>query len=135
MMYIPENIHDKSEPLSAKDRLYIESHPQMGIELIEPLAFLKKAKPIIKHHHERHDGKGYPDGLAGDEIPLGSQILAVADSFVAMRYSHPYKKSFGLEQAVYEIKKNSGSQFNPRVVDALLKTLNEIESYEENNNS
>ena len=90
---------------------------------------------IRDSHHERYDGKGYPDGLAGDEIPLGSQILAVADSFVAMIADRPYRKALKQEDAVSEIKRQSGSQFNPKIVTALLQSLNKEESNGKKDNS
>ena len=135
MMAMPEDIHYKSDPLSTKERLFIESHPEMGTEIIKSATFLKMTIPIIRHHHERFDGKGYPDGLAGDEIPLGSQILAVADSFVAMLTNRPYKKPIKIEKVVAEIKKQSGSQFNPQVVKAFLQTFNKESSNGEKNNT
>lgn len=135
MTGIPEDILHKAEPLTTEQRLYLESHPDMTIELIRPLTFLKTAIPIIRHHHERYDGKGYPDGLAGDEIPLGSQILAVADSFVAMLSDRPYRQARGREEAISELKRQAGSQFNPIVVGALLKSLNEVKSNEKKDNS
>jgi putative nucleotidyltransferase with HDIG domain len=96
MIGIPEDILQKSAPLTTEQRLHIESHPEMGIEIIRPITFLKTTIPIIRYHHERYDGKGYPDGLAGDEISLGSQILAVADSFVAMLSDRPYMKAHSI---------------------------------------
>jgi CHASE2 domain-containing sensor protein len=128
MTGIPEDILHKAEPLTTEQRLYLESHPDMTIELIRPLSFLKTAIPIIRHHHERYDGKGYPDGLAGDEIPLGSQILAVADSFVSMLSDRPYRKARGQEEAISELKRQAGSQFNHKVVGALIESLKEVES-------
>jgi CHASE2 domain-containing sensor protein len=128
MTGIPEDILHKAEPLTTEQRLYLESHPDMTIELIRPLSFLKTAIPIIRHHHERYDGKGYPDGLAKDEIPLGSQILAVADSFVSMLSDRPYRKARGQEEAISELKRQAGSQFNHKVVGALIESLKEVES-------
>ncbi|MEW6328186.1 MAG: CHASE2 domain-containing protein [Thermodesulfobacteriota bacterium] len=127
MAGIPEDILNKSDPLTAEQRLYLESHPEMGIEIIRPVTFLNAAIPIIRHHHERYDGKGYPEGLAGDEIPQGAQILAVADSFVAMLSDRPYRKAREQKEAISEIKRQSGAQFNPRVVEALLQSWPEVE--------
>ena len=135
MIGIPEDILNKSNPLTAEEKFYIESHPEMGIEVIRPITFLKMAIPLIRHHHERYDGKGYPDGLAGDEIPLGSQILAVADSLVAMLTDSPYRKALKREEAIAEIKRQSGSQFNPKIVNALLQSLDEVDSNDKRNNS
>jgi len=130
MTGIPEDIVYKSAPLTIDQRLYLESHPEMGIQVIRPMVFFEAAVPLIRHHHERYDGKGYPEGLAGDEIPLGSQILAVADSFVAMLSDRPYRKALGREEAIAEMKRQSGSQFSAEVVRALLQSLDEGQSNE-----
>lgn len=135
MIGIPEDILYKSDPLTTEEKFHIESHPETGVEVIRPITFLKRATHIIRHHHERYDGKGYPDGLAGDEIPLVSQILAVADSLVAMLSDRPYRKARKQEDAVSEIKRQSGSQFNPKVVSALLQSLHEVDPHEKKNNS
>ena len=121
--------------MTNEEKFHIESHPETGVEVIRPITFLKRATHIIRHHHERYDGKGYPDGLAGDEIPLGSQILAVADSLVAMLSDRPYRKARKQEDAVSEIKRQSGSQFNPKVVSALLQSLHEVDPHEKKDNS
>ncbi|MBW2644929.1 MAG: CHASE2 domain-containing protein [Deltaproteobacteria bacterium] len=135
MIGIPEDILYKSDPLTTEERFHLESHPEAGIEVLRSITFLKMAIPIIMHHHERYDGKGYPDGLAGDEVPLGSQILAVADSFVAMLADRPYRKALKQEDAVSEIKRQSGFQFNPKIVTALLQSLNKEESNGKEDNS
>jgi len=79
--------------------------------------------PIILHHHESYDGKGYPDGLAGEAIPLEARIMAVADTFNAMTSDRPYRKALSLQIAVDELKRCSGTQFDPKVVEAFLKVL------------
>lgn len=123
MTRIPEEILNKSDPLTTEERLYLQSHPEITVEVIRPMIFLEAAIPIIRHHHERYDGKGYPDGLAGDEIPLGSQMLAVADSFVAMLSDRPYRWAREQGEAISEIRRQSGLQFDPRVVGALIQSL------------
>ncbi|MDQ7837148.1 MAG: CHASE2 domain-containing protein [Thermodesulfobacteriota bacterium] len=131
MAGIPEDLLNKSDSLTAEQRLYIETHPEMSVEIIRPLPFFKTAIPIIRHHHERYDGKGYPDGLASDEIPRGAQILAVADSFVAMLSDRPYRKAREQKEAISEMKRQSGAQFNPRVVDALLQSWPEVNLWQQ----
>lgn len=86
--------------------------------MIKDISYLAMAAPIVRHHHERWDGKGYPDRLAGDKIPLPARIVAVADSFDAMTTNRPYSPALTLDQAYGEILHNSGTQYDPQVVDA-----------------
>lgn len=131
MTGIPEDIVYRSEPLTVDQRLYLESHPEMGLQVIGQMPFFDAAVPIIRHHHERYDGKGYPEGLAGDEIPLAAQILAVADSFVAMLTDRPYRKALGRKEVLTEIKGQAGSQFSAEAVRALLQALDEEDDRDE----
>ncbi|MCJ7470680.1 HD domain-containing protein, partial [Candidatus Bathyarchaeota archaeon] len=101
------------------------THPQLGDSIIEPVAFLKAPRSIIMHHHERYDGEGYPDGLAGEEIPLGARILAVADSFEAMMSDRPYRKALQMEEVIKEFEVKTGTQFDPVVVQAFIEILKE----------
>jgi putative nucleotidyltransferase with HDIG domain len=101
----------------------IKTHPQKGINIIDPLKFLDKEKTLVLHHHERYDGRGYPDRLKGEEIPLGARIMAVADSFDAMRSTRPYNKPLSKEGIVLEFKNNSGTQFDPHIVSVFLKII------------
>jgi HD-GYP domain-containing protein (c-di-GMP phosphodiesterase class II) len=87
------------------------------------LGFLDGILPIVEHEHERYDGKGYPDGLKGDEIPLGARIIAVADSYDAMTTDRVYRKALAEEDVLKELKRCSGTQFDPQVVDAFLRTV------------
>ncbi|MFH1359767.1 MAG: HD-GYP domain-containing protein [Candidatus Omnitrophota bacterium] len=108
----------------SEDKLeIIRSHPVKGLKILEPLKFLNKEKDIIRHHHERYDGKGYPDGLKGEQIPLGARIICVADSFDAMRTQRPYNDPLSKQGIINELKNNSGTQFDPVVVDAFLKHI------------
>lgn len=86
-------------------------------------------KDIILHHHERYDGKGYPSGLKGYEIPLGARIIAVADSVSAMMQKRPYRNKMDFESTVIEVFQNSGTQFDPLIVNAFSKNLETIENY------
>lgn len=102
----------------------IRTHPAKGVNILEPLKFLDKEKAIIRHHHERFDGKGYPDGLKGELIPLGSRIMAVADAFDAMHSSRHYKqKNLTKSEIISELLNNSGTQFDPKVVNVFLKIM------------
>ena len=90
------------------------------MKILENLKNLKRVSTFILHHHERHDGRGYPTGLAGSEIPLGARILAVADAFDAITSDRPYRKRSGVAAALLEIEHNAGLQFDPQVVAAFL---------------
>jgi HD-GYP domain-containing protein (c-di-GMP phosphodiesterase class II) len=90
------------------------------IEQVEPL---RQAREIVKHHQECYDGSGYPDGLKGEEIPLGARIVAVADAFGAMTTTRPYRKALSVEQAMSELKRFSGIQFDPEIVEIFLAIL------------
>lgn len=120
---IARKILDKPGTLNEEEFVHIKTHPQLGDSIIEPVAFLQEPREIILHHHERYDGKGYPDGLKEEEIPLGARILAVADSFEAMMSDRPYRKALPLEEAMKELEINAGTQFDPRVVEAFLLVL------------
>ncbi|MDO8603033.1 MAG: HD domain-containing phosphohydrolase [Candidatus Omnitrophota bacterium] len=119
---IPEEIFKKPGCLSSKEYAIIKKQHIESLKIIEHMGFLKHAMPIIKHHHERYDGAGYPDGLKGAEIPVGARIMAVANAFEAMVSARPYKgKKISVSQAIKEIKKNKGSQFDPEAVDAFIE--------------
>ena len=122
---IPLDILAKTTKLTGEEYKIIKLHPFKGVEIIKPLQALRPAIPIILHHHEKYDGTGYPSKLKKSQIPLGSRIMAVADAFEAMVFGRPYRERIILSKAVEEIKKNSGTQFDPRVVEAFLKLIKE----------
>ncbi|MCL5966654.1 MAG: response regulator [Deltaproteobacteria bacterium] len=113
----------KSEILTEKKKITeaeyktIQSHCENGAKILESIPFPWKIKPIITHHHERYDGKGYPSGLKGREIPIGARILAVVDAFAAMTANRPYRRSLTREEAIRELHNNVGTQFDPEVVE------------------
>ncbi len=114
---------NKKGPLTEEEWRVFKSHPSKGRTILEPIRFLKEIIPIVYHHHERYDGKGYPEGKKGDEIPISARILAVADSFDAMTSTRAYREALSKEAAVKELKVNAGTQFDPGVVEAFLKVL------------
>jgi HD-GYP domain-containing protein (c-di-GMP phosphodiesterase class II) len=120
---IPLQILNKPTKLTKQEFRIIKGHPLKGVQIIKHLEILKPILPIILYHHERYDGKGYPSGLKGKRIPLGARIMALADAFDAMVYGRPYRQRMDLDSAIEEIKKESGKQFDPEVVEAFLKTI------------
>ncbi|MGA1874529.1 MAG: HD-GYP domain-containing protein [bacterium] len=120
---ISDAILNKPGRLSEDEFHEIKKHPGLGIKVLKHLRLLQPEMAIIAHHHERWDGKGYPDGLKGSKIPRASRILAVADSFDAMLSNRPYRTSQTLEYALSELHQCSGTQFDPEVVEAFLSVL------------
>ena len=115
---VPESIIKNRKSLSKSEFRLIQRHTVKGVEIIEPITFLRTHLHMIRHHHERYDGKGYPDGLKGEEIPLDARIIAVADSYDAMTSDRPYRKGLTRPQAMRAIKRDAGRQFAPDVVQA-----------------
>lgn len=120
---ISENILGKPGKLNEEEWVIIKKHPQRAVEILEPLRFLIREKEIICHHHERFDGDGYPDGLKGEEIPLGARIMAVADTFDAMNSERPYRKPLPEDVIIAELEKGLGTQLDPHVVITFLGLL------------
>ena len=96
-------------------------HPEIGEQILAPVPFLQPIRPIIRACHERWDGKGYPDGLAGEDIPLEARIVFVCDAFHAMTTNRPYRDALPESEAIRRMKLSSGTQFDPRVVEAFVK--------------
>jgi HD-GYP domain-containing protein (c-di-GMP phosphodiesterase class II) len=120
---IPDKILTKSKPLTSREYKIIKENPFKTIRILKPLQSLEPAIPIILHHHERYDGSGYPSGLKGEQIPMGARIMAIVEAFEAMITKRPWRKALSVSQAISEIKKNSGTQFDPLVVEAFLKII------------
>jgi putative nucleotidyltransferase with HDIG domain len=111
----------KPEGLTNAERQVIQSHVTKGEELLRNLASVPESViQAVRHHHEREDGSGYPDGLAGERIPIGSQIIAVCDAVDAMLSDRPYRKALSVQAVHRELRVHSGTQFNPRLVNTLL---------------
>ncbi len=120
---VPVEILDKPGALEDDEYRMIKKHPKIGVRILEPIASYKEILPIVMHHHERYDGKGYPDGLSGDAINIGARILAVADVFDAMSSDRPYREGLVLEHVIDLINKEAGHQFDPDVVKAFLSIV------------
>jgi putative two-component system response regulator len=120
---IPDRVLLKPGPLDAEERRIIETHPEIGDKLLQPLDLLAGARPIVRHHHERWDGAGYPDGLALTGIPLGARIVAVADAIEAMSSRQLYRRPRTPEEIVAELGEHRGAQWDPAVVDAALALI------------
>jgi putative nucleotidyltransferase with HDIG domain len=126
---IADNILGKNSSLTKKEFGKIKKHTIMGAKIIEPVDFLKNSYKAIYHHHEKYNGKGYPDGLKSEDIPLSARIIAVADAYDAMGSDRPYRKKLNHNKILRELKEQSGKQFDPEVVKVLISVL-EIEREE-----
>jgi len=103
----------------------VKKHPAVGYNIVKEITFLKSEASAILHHHERIDGKGYPDGIKGDELSLFAKILTVADSYDAMTTDRPYRRALTMEEAINELDRNSGTQFDPKICGAMMELLEE----------
>jgi putative nucleotidyltransferase with HDIG domain len=115
---VPDSILFKTGKLTAEEYALIERHPVIGSEILRGVDFLAEAVQVVRHHHERWDGSGYPDGLRGEEIPLSARVFAVADALDALTTDRPYRPAVGFPDARAEIARVSGTQFDPSVVAA-----------------
>ncbi|MDQ0794073.1 HD-GYP domain-containing protein [Streptomyces sp. B1I3] len=120
---VPTRVLRKDGPLTPQERRVIELHPEYGHEIVRGIGFLDEARAAILHHHERLDGSGYPYGLVGDEIPEFARVVAVADAFDAMTSNRSYRRARPVPTAVLELERCAGSQFDPRMVRALVRAL------------
>lgn len=120
---IPEAVLNKPGRLNDEEFNIIKSHPDLGLHILGKVEFLEHIVPIIRHHHERYDGKGYPGGLKGDNIPLLARIVSVVDTFDAMTTNRPYRKALTIEESLVEIDRCSGSQFDPDIAAKFIKMV------------
>ena len=120
---IPENILNKPGALSEEERKIVCAHPAIGENILKGVDELEMVRLGVRFHHERCDGLGYPDGLRGEEIPLIASVIGLADAYDAMTSDRPYRKALSFDEAVDEIKRNKGKQFDSQVVDAFLDYL------------
>ena len=128
---IPEHILNKPGPLAGGERESVEKHPEIGARILDSVEGLEDAAPLVRHHQERFDGRrdgefpGYPDGISREQIPLGARIIAVVDAFDAMTTDRAYRSALPVTRAVEELRRESGHQFDPRVVDVFLGVIEE----------
>jgi len=123
---VPDAILYKPEPLTAEERTLMARHPEIGAQILRDVEFLGEAKAVVRHHHERWDGTGYPDGLRGEAIPLAARVFAVADTLDALTTDRPYRPAVSLEQARITIAEGAGTQFDPAVVAAFARVGDEV---------
>jgi diguanylate cyclase (GGDEF)-like protein len=120
---INEDILLKNSKLTTKEFEIMKKHPQFSTDIIRPLHFLRGTIPLILYHHERWDGKGYPNGLKGNEIPIGARIIAILDAYRSLTSNRPYRKAYSKTNAMEILGKESGTKFDPQVTAAFLKIL------------
>lgn len=118
---VPDAVLYKPGALDEAERALVNSHPESGYALLRAVEPLHGIAPLVRHHHERWDGKGYPGGLAGEEIPHGARLLAVCDTFDAMTSNRPYRQGLAREVALQEIARAAGSQLDPEATRAFLR--------------
>jgi HD-GYP domain-containing protein (c-di-GMP phosphodiesterase class II) len=120
---VPDHILLKPGKLDDEEFGWIRNHPEWGWMAVRNVDGFQEAALLILHHHERLDGRGYPSGLRADEIPLGSRLIAVADSYDALTTNRPYRNARSKDEALAEIQRCAGTQFDPQIVDAFCSTL------------
>jgi len=118
---IRDEVLQKQGRLTPEEYQYVQEHPLIGVKIAEGIKFFKDKIPIIRHHHEHFDGRGYPDGLAGKSIPLEARIISVPDAFDAMTSLRPYRREMSQEDALAELEKSKGKQFDPQIVEIFIK--------------
>lgn len=126
---LKDAITDHPGPLDEREWQIMRQHPGMGAEILQGLGLLDRCSSIVRHHHERYDGTGYPDGLKAKDIPLGARIMAIADSYDAMTSDRPYRPRLSKEEALTELRRNAGTQFDPEIVEIFCRLIMTDESY------
>ena len=124
-IFTPKEILFKPGPLSDEEWRIMRRHPVDGAEILEQITGLREMSKIVRYHQESYDGTGYPDGLKGEGIPVGARIATAVDAFDAMITDRPYRKGMPIEQAIEELKRNRGVQFDPKVVDTIIALYDE----------
>jgi HD-GYP domain-containing protein (c-di-GMP phosphodiesterase class II) len=122
-MRIPRDIINKAAPLTDEEFAIIKRHPLIGVEILKTIPMLRSAIPGVKHHHEKYDGSGYPEGISGEKIPLSARIITITDTFDAMIEDRPYRKALTPKDAVNELIRLAGKQFDPTLIKPFIKVL------------
>ena len=117
---IPDHILTKAGPLTKEEFQHIRSHPALGAEILGTIGLFKAEAMLVRHHHERWDGQGYPDGLSGEESPLGARVIMVSDCIDAMLMERTYKKGYPVEKMLFELTRCASTQFDPKIAAAAL---------------
>jgi HD-GYP domain-containing protein (c-di-GMP phosphodiesterase class II) len=117
---ISEQLLRKDSLLTRDEHIEMRKHPNIGARIVNAVPFLEDTVEVILYHHERFDGTGYPEGLKGDKIPLTARIVAIADTVDAMMRDRPYRKALSYSQLIDELKKGSGTQFDPEIVTLII---------------
>ena len=120
---IDDKILNKPGKLTEDEFTVIKGHPVIASDLVKKIDPGNRITPIIRHHHEHYDGSGYPDGLRGNEIPLGARVVSLADSFDAMRSDRPYRSKLSIEACLNELRNNKGSQFDPELAEIFCELI------------
>lgn len=128
---VKEGILNKNGHLTEQEFDLVKQHPEIASAILEPIGDLKDIIQDIRHHHESYNGHGYPDGLKGDEIPIGARILSIADSFDAMTSHRTYHEPMSLEASKQELRRCAGTQFDPKLVELFVDVIDELEQYTE----
>jgi len=119
---VPDAVLEKPGPLTEEEWAVVKRHTDIGARMIEPIEVLFGVAPVVRHHHERYDGTGYPDGLEGEEIPLAARVVAAVDAYDVMMRGRPYHvKRHTQAEALQELLRGAGGQFDPLVVEALIR--------------
>ncbi len=124
---VPDAVLSKEGRLDEHERAQIQEHPRIGAKLILRIAALRQAIPYVLYHHERWDGTGYPSGKAGEEIPVEARVLALADAFDAMTSDRPYRPALTREEALAEVERCAGTQFDPEIARLFLELFGQVE--------
>nr|WP_238480799.1 HD-GYP domain-containing protein [Desulforadius tongensis] len=121
---IPEKILNKTGRLNDEEFALIKTHPLIGSKILSPIDFLGRALNVVRYHHERYDGGGYPEGLKGEDIPFEARIACIADAWDAMRSHRAYRRALSFNAAVLEMEKGAGTQFDPYMVKKFIRLVN-----------
>ena len=127
---IPDAVLNKPGPLDEDEWRIMRTHPLVGLQLVQPIKFLGEATQIVRSHHERWDGRGYPEGLSGENIYLGARIFTIIDTWDAMTSDRPYRKAMPVHAALEEIERHAGTQFDPEIAREFVALCEELEIVE-----